>query len=646
MAPIAEVAEALKIASGAPAGMFRSSCRLATTRHVVVMVALMVVTLAAFVLEDRAVQRGLRFDAELARIEHARRALVESLNDARAPARERAERWRVFERRARPTLARLEVAAADRALSQAALAMNAHLALLRAEGGDRAAAAQLAAGVEAALGEVTAGLRARIDADRVDRLERHRGFTLAVVVLLAVEAAWLTLTPLRRVVRAESDAHAAQERLAFLAHHDELTGLANRRALEAHLAALTADGAAFGVVLCDLDGFKPINDVYGHDAGDTVLNAVARRLEHGLRPADLAARLGGDEFVLVVGSAVDAATLATIAERIRHRLAEPVGYGAHHLRFTASLGTALHPDDGVTAQTLLSAADAAMYEAKQAGGMGVRAYTRRLRERDEMRQEIVRELESALERDGLSVVFQPQIELATGRHIGFEALTRWPSGTRGDVPPSLFIPIAEHAGLLPPLTRWLLGEIERLTERWRARDLEPVQISINVAGGGLVRDDVLADLAGAAGRGALADGRLGIEITEDAMFGRNADAVLERLRLLRERGMAIAIDDFGTGYASLSHLGRIPFDRLKIAGGFIGQLETDAKAAAVVRTIIELAQRMGGRAVATCVESEAQLRFLRGHRCDEAQGYRFSPPLCARRTESYLLRERDLRAVR
>lgn len=278
--------------------------------------------------------------------------------------------------------------------------------------------------------------------------------------------------------------------------------------------------------------------------------------------------------------------------------------------------------------------------------MGVRAYTRRLRERDAMRLEIVRELETALDQGGLSLVFQPQFELATGRHVGFEALTRWPSRTRGNVPPSVFIPIAEQTGLLAPLTRWLLDEVEQLTDRWRADALDPVRISINVSGAGLVRDDVLADLAGAAGRHALAGGRLGIEITEDAMFGRNADVVLERLHLLRARGMPIAIDDFGTGYASLSHLGRIPFDRLKIAGGFINQLATSANAAAVVRTIIELAQRMGGRAVATCVESDEQMRFLRRHRCDEGQGFHFAAPLCARQTEIYLMHVRGLPAVR
>ena len=622
------------------------SHRLATIRHVALMVLLMLVTLTAFFVEDRAVQRGLDLDAELGRVDEAHRRFVASLSDETAAAATRAERWRAFAGRARRIVDRLEVADAGIALSEAALAVQGHVALVGTEPAHAAAAARFADRAEAALHEVTAALRARANAERAQALARHRGFTLVIVALLAVEAVWLALPPLRRVRRAESDAHAAHEQLAFLAHHDELTGLGNRRALEEHLAALTGEGARFGLVLCDLDGFKPINDVYGHEAGDTVLVTVAKRLGHGLRSGDLAARLGGDEFVVVVADAHDAGTLATIAERIRHRLADPVGYGAHHLRFSASLGTALHPDDGATPHTLLSAADAAMYEAKQAGGMGVRAYTRRLRERDEMRQEIVRELETALEQDGLSLVFQPQIELATGRHVGFEALTRWPSRSRGDVPPSVFIPIAEHAGLLPPLTRWLVCEIERLAEGWRARDLEPVSISINVSGGGLVRDDVLADLADAASRGALADGRLGIEITEDAMFGRNAEAVLERLRLLRERGMPIAIDDFGTGYASLSHLGRIPFDRLKIAGGFINQLGTNANAAAVVRTIVELAQRMGGRAVATCVESEEQLRFLRRHRCDEAQGYRFCGPLAADATESYLTRERELRAVR
>lgn len=339
--------------------MFRSSDRLATTRHVVVMLALMAVTLAAFLVEDRAVQRGLRFDAHLEQIERARRALVDSLDDPTASAEDRAERWRAFERLAQRTIARLEAADAEAALSQATVAVNGHLALLGTAAGDQVAS-RLASKAEVALDAVTTALRARVNADRLRMLERHRGFTLIVVALLAIEAAWLTLPPLRRVLRAESDAQAAQERLAFLAHHDELTGLANRRALEEHLATRTAGGDTFGVVLCDLDGFKPINDVYGHEAGDVVLTAVARRLQHGLRTGDLAARLGGDEFVVVVGSAVDTAALAAIAERIRHRLAEPVGYGTHHLRFSASLGTALHPADGATPHTLLGAADAAM----------------------------------------------------------------------------------------------------------------------------------------------------------------------------------------------------------------------------------------------------------------------------------------------
>ena len=617
--------------------MPRSTHRLATARHVAVMVVLMLATLAAFALDDRAARRGLALDAELALTLEAGRALEASLQDESADAGARLTRWRAFAAHARGILAGHDVAAAERALARAERAMNRRRA---------AAAAPEAEPARAALEDVEVALRRHVAAERGHRLARRRGFAVVLVALLAAEAAWLLVPALRRRVRADADADAAREQLTFLAHHDELTGLANRRALEEHLGDLTADGAVFGVVLCDLDGFKPINDVYGHDAGDTVLDAVARRLEHGLRTGDLAARLGGDEFVVVVSEARDAATLAAIAERVRHRLADPVRYGDHQLRFSASLGTALHPADGTTPHALLGAADAAMYEAKQAGGMGVRAYTTQLRERDEMRQEIVRELETALDHDGLTLVFQPQIELASGRHVGFEALTRWPSRTRGDVPPSVFIPIAEQAGLLPPLTRWLLSEIERLTLAWRGAGLEPVRIGINVSGAALVRDDVVDAILAAAGGEGLAAGRLGIEITEDAMFGRNAEAVLERLRLLRARGTAIAIDDFGTGYASLSHLGRIPFDRLKIAGGFIDQLDRNANAAAVVRTIIELAQRLGGRTVATCVESDEQMRFLRRHRCDEAQGYGVERPLCAREAERYLIRERGLRAVR
>ena len=617
--------------------MPRPTHRHATARHVAVMVVLMLATLTAFVAEDRAVRRGLALDAELARTVDARRALDASLEDERADASERLTRWRALEAQVRSVLAGRDAARSERALARAERAL-----IGPAAGPDVPRAAR----VRAALEELEAALRRDVAAERARRLAWRRGFAVVLLTMLALEATWLLVPAPRRRLRADTDAEAAREQLAFLAHHDELTGLANRRALEQHLSGLTAEGAAFGVVLCDLDGFKPINDVYGHDAGDTVLDAVARRLEHGLRAGDLAARLGGDEFVVVVSEARDAATLAAIAERIRHRLGDPVRYGNHHLRFSASLGTALHPADGTSPHALLGAADAAMYEAKQAGGMGVRAYTTRLRERDEMRQEIVRELETALDHDGLTLVFQPQIDLASGRHVGFEALTRWPSRTRGDVPPSVFIPIAEQAGLLPPLTRWLLGEIERLTVEWRGAGLEPVRIDINVSGAALVRDDVVdAVLAAACGEG-LADGRLGIEITEDAMFGRNAEAVLERLRLLRARGTAIAIDDFGTGYASLSHLGRIPFDRLKIAGGFIDQLDRNANAAAVVRTIIELAQRLGGRTVATCVESDEQLRFLRRHRCDEAQGYGVERPLCAHEAERYLMRERGLRAVR
>jgi diguanylate cyclase (GGDEF)-like protein len=615
--------------------------RLASARHLVVMVALLALTLAALALEHRAVERTLHLDRERVALERTAERLSTAMAaepSARPPAVV-ARRWTALHER----VGGLADAATAGALARAALVVHTDLMLRRAGIGD---ADHRRALLDGALVDLRGAVAARVEAERVAMLHRHRVVTVLVVVLLAVEVVWLVVPSLRRASRAETDAHAAHARLAYLAHHDELTGLANRRALEHHLSICAADPAArFGVILCDLDGFKPINDVYGHEAGDVVLKRVAERLRRCLRPDDVAARLGGDEFVLLVRAAGDAGALATVAERVRHGLAEPVVHGEHQLRFAASLGTAVFPTDGATPHALLSAADAAMYEAKQAGGMGVRAYTRRLRERDERRQAIVHDLETALDEGELSVVFQPQIDLATGAHVGFEALTRWPSRSRGEVPPNVFIPVAESAGLLPPLTRWLVGEIERVVAAWRRAGLEPVSVSLNVAGGALVRDDMLADLARAAAGPALGGGRLGIEFTEDVVFGRNADAVLDRLRLLQDRGVLIAIDDFGTGYASLGHIGRVPFDRLKIAAGFVHQLGVDAHAAAVVRTIVELAQRMGGRAVATAVETDAQLRFLRAHGCDEAQGYAIALPLGAKAATTYLHRHRGCRDV-
>ena len=587
------------------------------------------------VLEERTVRRDLRFEAAMRDFAAARVELETALRVLEAaPGPESAgravERWRGVHDRARALTATLDLPPALRQLARVEAAILARVGVAM----DAPPATSIDTALpHAALAELAGTFRDTAYARRDATLQRHRLVSALVFALLAVEILILVFPSSRRLAAAENEAERAGAQLAYLAHHDDLTGLANRRGLEERLEvmAATAD-APFGVILCDLDGFKPINDVYGHEAGDTVLKAVAGRLQHDLRPGDLAARLGGDEFVLVVAAAADMQTLTTVAERLQARLAHPVTHGQHRLHFAASLGAALFPVHGGNVHALLAAADAAMYEAKQHGGMAVRAYTTRLRERDELRHAIVADLERALVDNALSLAFQPQIELATGRLFGFEALTRWPSEHRPPCPPEVFIPIAERAGLLAPLTRWVIDECERLFGEWRGAGLDPGLVGINLTGHGLVREDLFADFV----RLGTGVGRLGIEISEDAMFGRHAEAVREQLAALYDQGVDIAIDDFGTGYASLSHLDRMPFHRLKVAGSFMEQLAVRPNAATVVRTVIELAQRFGGRCVATRVETAEQLAFLRRHHCDIAQGYHFARPLTPSETRAYL----------
>ncbi len=584
-----------------------------TARSGAVAMALVVFTLGTLLVHDTFLRQELTVSAAQAAFERHSAHLDHALRQGAKKA-EVAARWH-----------ELQTAATDLAPKKARAAVIDAVAVADAAISRRAAAstAPLAASVQV-LADLRDTVRDVLATERTTTSRRRRALTGLVAMLLLVETGVLVVACVLQGRRREPDADRATAALTHLAHHDALTGLANRRAMEDRLQVLAAEpGARFGVILCDLDGFKPINDVFGHDAGDAVLKAVAHRLEHGLRPGDLPARHGGDEFVLVVADAPDATTLNAIAERLRERLAHPVRHGAHELRFGASLGTAIFPADGATPHALLSAADAAMYEAKQAGGMTIRPYTTRLRERDSLRQQIAYELEAALAEDRLELALQPQVETASGRLAGFEALARWHSDARGYVSPDVFIPVAESTGLLAPLTSRILAQTAQLLETFSA--IEPVRISVNVTALSLGRDDILDDLVTLArGNG---PARLGIEIAEDAMFGRNADLVLAELSTLRNAGVAIAIDDFGTGYASLSHLAEIPFDHLKIAGDFVGQIESNPNAAALVRTIIELAQRLGGAAIANRVETERQLTFLHRHGCDIAQGFLLGPPL-------------------
>ncbi|MEO1090143.1 MAG: EAL domain-containing protein [Pseudomonadota bacterium] len=628
-------------------------------RQVIMLSSLMALTLLGFLIASQAIDSGRREAQALQQLKAARFLLDNEMRrsteldvstaagaDARTSAATRlTATWERFETVAEASIGGSRTIETDLDNARAVVRLRVH----QLRENEPAPASALLESVNRFAVAVDA-----VVADQSDRLEAaqrhalHRGKSLAILTLLvlAAEAAMLIRPLAGQLAMAEATAVEATERLSYLASHDELTGLANRRALENELQRRMTTAAPFGLVLCDLDGFKPINDVYGHAAGDTVLRAAAGRLDRALRPGDIAARLGGDEFVLVVGGDPEGDPVGLVARRVQAALAMPISHEDHQLTVGASVGTAVHPQDGATPHALLAAADAAMYEAKQTGGAVIRSYTNRLRQYQNEREAIRRDLQLALKTGALYVVFQPQISLRDGRHQGFEALARWHSDERGAVAPGVFMPIAEEAGLMAPLTDRLLDSIATALGAWLDQGLEPSRVWLNVSGPSLARDDVVGRLRRLCRRCGLEPRLLGVEVGEEGVSGRGAEAALETLQALKDQGFGVAIDDFGTGCASLTSLRTVPFDRLKLSGALIASLGEDRTADALVKTLVELSSDVGGRAVASQVETAAQLAALARLGCHEAQGFALQPPLATVEAATYMQqRTRRLAAV-
>ena len=418
----------------------------------------------------------------------------------------------------------------------------------------------------------------------------------------------------------------AEARIRHMAHHDAMTGLANRSLLTERIAALArAPGVEkFGLVWLGLDGFKAVNDALGHDAGDRLLLEVSRRfrnLDHG---GDLLARTGDDEFAVLCASEDQPGGAEALAAEIVRSLLEPIDIDGTQFRLSASLGYALYPEDGLTAPTLLKHAVAAMNQAKQRGRGGhvVRFnpdMDRALRERGQIEQDLRR----ALRDHELEVWFQPRFETKPMRISGFEALARWRHPDRGFIPPSDFIPVAEQCGLIAELGTFVLNDACAF-----AASLPGGRIAVNVSPGQFLSDN-LADLIG----GILADHglppeRLELEVTEGILISDEAQA-LATLRTLHDRHLHLALDDFGTGYASLSYLRRFPFDRIKIDQSFVQAQEHDATTRAIVESLLTMAKRLRLQVTAEGVETERQLNLLLDQGCPEIQGYFLGRPMPA-----------------
>lgn len=423
----------------------------------------------------------------------------------------------------------------------------------------------------------------------------------------------------------EADLRKEAERLSDLAHHDELTRLANRTLfhdrLEHALTRARRDGQVVVVIFIDIDRFKTVNDTLGHDAGDQLLKAVAGLLRSGTRAADTVARLGGDEFAVLLEGHHDDLEPAYALHRLRAAFEHPITVEGEELLIRVSAGVASGPRDGNTADELLIAADRAMYQAKDAGGGSVRFFDPRLQERSRDRLRLEAELHHALRRDELVVHYQPAIDLRTGRVISVEALVRWNHPAQGLLPPAAFIPLAEITGQAVEITEWVLAKACEQVRAWEAAGVPPLRVAINSCSrdlnGGLasVVRDVLQ-------RADVSPDRLEIEITE-RFLGPDDQVADAMLRDLAALGVSIAVDDFGTGYSSLARLRSFPVDVLKIDRTFIAELE---EAPAVAETIITLGRKLALTVLAEGVETEFQHQWLKAAGCDAAAGYFFCRP--------------------
>jgi diguanylate cyclase (GGDEF)-like protein/PAS domain S-box-containing protein len=428
-----------------------------------------------------------------------------------------------------------------------------------------------------------------------------------------------------------TDSHRYQQELEHQATHDSLTDLPNRNLLRDRIqqAAVFADryGHTVAVTFLDLDNFKLVNDSLGHAVGDQLLQRVAERLTQSLRATDTVARLGGDEFVLVLQYATRD-QIPSHLQRLLHAIATPFAIEGREVYVSFSVGVAVYPEDGRDPDTLLRNADAAMYQAKAQGRNNFQFFTADLNVQASERLDIATELRRALEREELLLHFQPQVELATGRVVGAEALVRWQHPARGLVPPGKFIPVAEETGLIGAVGEWVLRNAAAQSRAWRREGLPPVVVAVNLSARQF-RDTKLADKVRAVlEEMELTPKSLELELTEGSLM-HNPEEAAGTLGRLKEAGYRLAIDDFGTGYSSLSYLQRFPLDKLKIDAAFVRELPGSADSVAIVLAVISMGHSLGLKVIAEGAETAQQVEFLREHGCDEVQGYYFARPMSA-----------------
>ena len=415
----------------------------------------------------------------------------------------------------------------------------------------------------------------------------------------------------------------AEARIAFMAHHDALTLLPNRLTLRQRMEEMlsrTRRGQGGAATLCiDIDNFKSVNDTLGHPIGDRLLQAVAKRLRLIMRAEDVIARLGGDEFAILQGEVTQPADVSHFAERVLEAIGAPYVLDGHQVTVGASIGIALAPNDGDDADQILKNADMALYRAKADGKGTFRFFESEMDARVQARRQLEVDLRSALQIGALEVHYQPLVNLTTGEVTGYEALCRWPHPTRGMVPPSEFVPVAEETGMISQVGAFVLRRACADAASWPC----PLKVAVNLSPLQFKSGNLLSTVKDALEQSGLSPKRLELEITEALLLDRSG-LVLATLHALRALGVHISMDDFGTGYSSLSYLRSFPFDKIKIDRSFVHDMGSNADSRAIVRAIIGIGTSLGITITAEGVENESDLIRLKAEGCDEGQGFLFS----------------------
>ena len=437
----------------------------------------------------------------------------------------------------------------------------------------------------------------------------------------------------------------SEDRLAYMAQFDALTGLPNRSMyldrLGHTLIEAERDGLPVGVLFVDIDRFKNVNDTLGHGVGDLLLVEIAERLRCAVRPGDTVGRLGGDEFAIALAhlARVDDATL--VAQKVVSSLAAPFQLGSHEVYVSASIGIGLYPIDGREADELLRNADTAMYRAKESGRNAYQFYMPQMNERALARMLLESQLRGALDRLEYLLHYQPKVNLTTGEISGMEALIRWQPAGRSLVPPDQFIPILEDTGLIIQVGEWVLATVCAQIRSWQSEGITVCPVAVNLSARQFRQKNLAAELGNIIEASGVDPGLIELELTESSLMS-DSEAAVQALMEIKTRGIRLSVDDFGTGYSSLAYLKRFPLDSLKIDRAFIRDVTTDVDDATIALTIINLARSLKLKVIAEGVETQDQFEFLRLHGCDEMQGYYFSRPLPVEQITSALREGRRL----